>query len=300
MKQEKPKLKRILYIVGMVRPWAISYRAQALAAKLCTRYEIQIVGYRHAPKEPNRYHIVHIQTPAALDLILAQPRYVEHPRWGFEIISTRSNAHIAKRAKEITNAKFCVAKNPRLADYAEGHVTCPITYIPNGVDERTFFPMPIKIGWCGNKRPEMQEYKGVHLVREAVERLARKWRTFAHIMFSEDPGSAPARILAKSEIAPWYRTLDAYVNASEGEGCSNTILEALASGVPVVSTDTGIAPELAKKCDLRIVPRTVDGIEAALIKIIKPIMDRRELMYRKYRWSEIANKYAALYEKVLP
>lgn len=292
------RLPRVLCIVGMVRPWAIYYRAQALATKLCPRYNIEIVGYRHLPKEPRKYDIIHVQTPAALNLVMGERIYFEHPAWGFEIISTRSNAYIAQRPDRIANASFVVVKNPRLAQYAEGRVKCPITYIPNGVDERVFFPMPIRIGWCGNKKENMQEYKGVPLIREAVERLTHKWRTFAHVMFSEDPGNAPARILAKSEIAPWYRTLHAYVNASEGEGCSNTILEALASGVPVVSTDTGIAPELAKACDLRIVPRTVDGIEAALVEIIKPIMDRRELMYRKYRWSEIANQYDTLYQGV--
>lgn len=293
------RLPRVLYIVGMVRPWAISYRAQALATKLCPRYNIEIVGYRHLPKEPRKYDIIHIQTPAALNLVMGERIYFEHPAWGFEIISTRSNAYIAQRPERVKNASFVVVKNPRLAEFAEGRVKCPITYIPNGVDERQFFPSTLRVGWCGNKKPDMQDYKGVGLVREAVAELARKWRTFARIEFVEDPGDAPARILAKSEIAPWYRTLDVYVNASEGEGCSNTILEALASGVPVVSTDTGIAPELAKKCHLQIVPRTAEGIEVGISHFLEPTLKRRELMYRKYRWSEIANKYDALYQGLL-
>ena len=44
----------------------------------------------------------------------------------------------------------------------------------------------------------------------------------------------------RAEVAAFYTTLDVYLCASIFEGTPNPVLEAMASGVPVVSTDVGI------------------------------------------------------------
>jgi glycosyltransferase involved in cell wall biosynthesis len=41
---------------------------------------------------------------------------------------------------------------------------------------------------------------------------------------------------ARSDVATWYRAADFYVICSSNEGLSNTMIEALASGLPVIST----------------------------------------------------------------
>jgi glycosyltransferase involved in cell wall biosynthesis len=45
--------------------------------------------------------------------------------------------------------------------------------------------------------------------------------------------------LAPAELADWYRSLDAYVNASAGEGFGLHLLEAMACGVPLISSTFG-------------------------------------------------------------
>ena len=292
-------MKRILFIVGLVRPWAISQRAVNLSQKLGHRWHVETVPHTDLPEDPSIYALVHLHTPAALPRMISMPKYRDHPCWGLEVISERSNGHITQWADFTRKARFCVVKNPRLAAAVTPYLTCEPVYIPNGVDERTFFPPTIRIGWCGNKRPDSLEYKGVALIEQAVQTVAAEWKQHARIEFCMDPGEAPARILSQVEIAAWYRTLDAYVSASAGEGCSNTVLEALASGLPVVSTDTGIAPELAAACDLRIVARSAEAIAAALRLILAPMIKRRALSGQTYRWKAVAERYLRLYEGLL-
>jgi sugar transferase (PEP-CTERM/EpsH1 system associated) len=72
-----------------------------------------------------------------------------------------------------------------------------------------------------------------------------------------------ARLLgARDDVASLLRGMDVYVLPSIAEGISNTILEAMACGLPVVATRTGGNPELVQ-----------DGVTGALV----PVGDRAAL-----------------------
>lgn len=63
----------------------------------------------------------------------------------------------------------------------------------------------------------------------------------------------------RSDVATLLKGLDVYVLPSIAEGISNTILEAMATGLPVVATRTGGNPELVE-----------DGVTGALVPIRNP------------------------------
>lgn len=65
----------------------------------------------------------------------------------------------------------------------------------------------------------------------------------------------------RADIAALMRSMDLFVLPSLGEGISNTILEAMASGLPVVATDVGGNNELVK-----------DGITGKLVPPAQPEM----------------------------
>ena len=63
------------------------------------------------------------------------------------------------------------------------------------------------------------------------------------------PESRPGRELAwlagmRDDAPALYRALDLFVLPSQREGISNTILEAMASGLPVLATAVGGNPEI--------------------------------------------------------
>lgn len=63
------------------------------------------------------------------------------------------------------------------------------------------------------------------------------------------------------DLVSYFKTADLFINTSWYEGYGRTIVEALASGCPVLSTDVGIAREVGAD----IIDRSVESISAAVI-----------------------------------
>lgn len=153
------------------------------------------------------------------------------------------------------------------------------TYIPNGVDEEVFKPKgKFRVGFVGQKTP----YKGFDLIKKACKELDCELIT--------DPSTYPANVISQEEIAKLYHKMDCYVCASEKEGSVNPVMEALASNVPVLTTDVGIASEL----NVIKIERSVEGIK----KGIEKLMGRKQIL-EKYNWKKISRQYFKVYKELL-
>ena len=110
--------------------------------------------------------------------------------------------------------------------------------------------------------------------------------------------------VAHEELPELYRAHDAFVLPSRNEGMSNTVLEAMASGLPVIVTDVGGTAELVEGNGVRV---PVDD-EAALRSAVAALRDdagkRREMGQRsreialEYSWERVAEEYLRLYREV--
>ena len=94
---------------------------------------------------------------------------------------------------------------------------------------------------------------------------------------------------------PDYTAADVYISASEHEGMSNSILEAMSSGLPLIVSRC--SSELVKNNGYVI--NSPEQIKEALgaLDLDKFSMASIELS-RKHSWKEISERYIELYKKV--
>jgi sugar transferase (PEP-CTERM/EpsH1 system associated) len=90
---------------------------------------------------------------------------------------------------------------------------------------------------------------------------------------------------AASDVAPLLNAMDIFVLPSLSEGMSNTLLEAMASGVPVVATRVGGNPELVdeERSGRLFEPGDVVGLSAMLERMARDSDLRQELGYAARR-----------------
>ncbi len=144
-----------------------------------------------------------------------------------------------------------------------------IRVIPNGVDADRFRPGDRGEARGRTRLPSdrrilltvggLVERKGAHRVVEVLPELARAFPDLLYVVVGGGgaegnfEGALRRRIreldvedrvrlagsVAPAELPDWYRAADAFVLATSNEGWANALQEALAAGLPVVTTDVG-------------------------------------------------------------
>lgn len=205
-----------------------------------------------------------------------------------------------------------------------------ISIIRNGVDTEEFFPVPREYS-DDDAKPfrvlaiaRLTPRKGLRSLLEAMRLLRlREKRVFSldiagdgherselEAFVRENDLSDRVRFVGRvphGDIVPLYHRAHAYVLPSLNEGMSNNVLEALASGLPIVTTDTGGTRELVQ-----------DGINGCIIRMRdhKHIAEKLTFLashpkeaesYGKESrrraealgWGEVAKAYRKQYERAL-
>jgi len=215
-----------------------------------------------------------------------------------QYISTRYDEQLAKCGAVIStnNLLFDIAKNAN----PNSHL------IPNGVDLELFKPAekrnkrPFTAGFAGNIWGPGSTYKGYGIYVQALIRLAPKieMKTQLH---------AHTQIEHKDMPKKFYHKIDCLVLPSLGEGCSNVTLEALACGVPVITTKVGYHGEMltdAKEC--LFCEREIDSIADCVKRLAEDEDLRNSLSVNGRLFAEkhhdinvIAKQYDKVFQTVL-
>ena len=200
----------------------------------------------------------------------------EHGRDVEDLAGTRRRYQWMRRAYRPFVHEY-VALSRELAGYLERHVGVPpqrIARIYNGVDTERFHPAGGGRGaiagspfndpslWLVGSVGRMQAVKAqtllAHAFVQAIARVPALRERLRLVMVGEGPLRAQAQAVLdaagagaiawlpgeRADVPDVMRGLDAFVLPSLAEGISNTILEAMASGLPVLATDVGGNSEL--------------------------------------------------------
>jgi glycosyltransferase involved in cell wall biosynthesis len=112
----------------------------------------------------------------------------------------------------------------------------------------------------------------------------------------------------RSDIPDVLRGLDCFVLPSLAEGISNTLLEAMASGLPVIATRVGANADLMEDgLSGRLVPRADPEALARemLAYLADPVLARRhgragrQIVERRFSLERMVGDYEALYRRLL-
>lgn len=200
-----------------------------------------------------------------------------------------------------------------------------IEIIPNGVDLETFRPVqaapaakdqPLKLLTVGR----LSATKRLDLLIEAVEHLRSEGTEVKLDIIGGGALEADLRQLlgrkqlrdgvtlagrhSAREMPEIYRRHDIFVSASSQEGMSNAMLEAMASGLPIVTTRCEGLDELIDGNGLIVDEATPDTLAQAIKTLIDNPAKRQAMAVaarkqaEKFNWDAVAEAYLQLYAKV--
>ena len=210
-------------------------------------------------------------------------------------------------------------EHQRLAYETLDDIEIPIIY--NGVNTEIFCP--------GNHKHEsinilcvgrLIERKGQHHLLRAFASLSQELPDYHLQLTLAGTGDAESALKTLAErlgitdqvhfagfiphqtMPEIYRQADIFVLPSQSEGMSMALLEALASGLPVVVTDTGGTRELVSTGanGLVVVWADVEGLVRALKQLVKDISLREKMGFAArqvalmFSWAQIARQYLDL------
>ncbi len=184
----------------------------------------------------------------------------------------------------------------------------PLYYTPNGVETDFFTPVPrikgdpIRIGWVGNRDRAAKKY------HEIVEPLIKSIPEVKFDIVATSKKDAADRLKTKEQMREYYQTLDFLLVTSSSEGTPNPGLEALACGVPVITTSVGnmIETVVDDLSGIYVLP-TLSSVEDGVRKVLAMSPDRysamreyaRNSVHPEWDWSNKSKAWVSFFEDFL-
>lgn len=201
----------------------------------------------------------------------------------------------------------------RIALVPDGFDPDEFADLPKGFRERHGFapdePLLLYVGgFYGNKRVdrlvEVAAKTGARLVVIGKDQDPKRGRPYCEALAAR-LGARVAFLgtLPRDDVLAAFRECDVLLLGSDFEGYGLVLLEAMASGLPFVSTPAGAAPDLARHGCGRI-GADADALAAHVRALLADPAERRRMgdagraAVGAYEWARVADQYLAIFEEV--
>ena len=208
------------------------------------------------------------------------PAYMAH---GEALYAGNEKYGNKRLAQELTGLNGVIAVSSQNKQYVvDAGIVKPdiVDIFPNGYREERFFPRDkaeararfgfpqdkFIVGMCGS----FDERKGVLRLQKAVDQVPDVY--FACAGKGEQTPTSEKCLWAKpvnnDELPNFYSALDAFVLPTQNEGCCNAIVEAIACGCPIISSDRAFNSDICDHTNSLLVdPDNVDEIRNAILRV---------------------------------
>lgn len=111
--------------------------------------------------------------------------------------------------------------------------------------------------------------------------------------------------VSDEDLPTIYQCATAFIFPSLYEGFGMPVLEAFASGIPVITSNTSSLPEIAGDAALLINPKSVDELNNAMEKLLNSESLRKQLVSagllraREFTWEKSAKEMVKIYKRIL-
>ncbi|MDR2410756.1 MAG: glycosyltransferase [Bacteroidales bacterium] len=270
--------------------------------------------------------LIHVHQHGMLAAYWAVPRHVPlittihtNPNAAFFREVERFIFKLAVYLKRITVVAISKYNYDRIKSY--WHLDDSISrYINNGIAIGNFYTKPHDIfSFINTSRHD--ENKNQALIIRAFARLHFENTAIAmklYLIGDGDTHETLRRLATDLEIADYveftgyitfpgeYLALsDVYISSSHREGLSLSVLEAMASRLPIIATDAGGVRELAQENGILIADNDEEGLYSAMKELRDNIELRREKAEKSYAivqafsTTQMTEEYSALYDEIL-
>ncbi len=269
-------------------------------------------------------HCSRMGKPFYLDRTIAHPAVLQqlmsdlaskYPQWTGPLTPRLAGVVEAEKIEHAIARRIVVGGSfARETLMAEGIASERIIVNPYGVDWRRFSAGDA----APAKRPFRFLYVGSVIARKGVPMLLDAWRALApknvelwiaggigareRSLIPDLPGLRLLGQVAHSDMAAIYASCDVFVLPSLFEGFGLVILEALASGLPVISTPhTGAVEAVTEDLLGRLVPvASVDALIEAMRHYLSSPPDRAKVaaaasaLRQRFSWEAYGDRWATL------
>ncbi len=224
-------------------------------------------------------------------------------------------------------ADQCIVTNREALLFLQLHYNLPadrVWFIPNGVGAEFFHVRSFssenatKLLFVGT----WIDHKGIYYLAEAFERVLRvipdARLTIAGCLEPEEKVRrcfAPAAqaalevwpFVARAEISSLYAEHEIFVLPSLMEGMPLVLLEAMASGMPVVTTETSGMTDLVEDSHdgLFVIPGDTESLSAAIVRLCRDAELRQRLgsaaqqKMKRYTWKQAARRTEMVFYRAI-